>query len=120
MFGNREVCIGLSVAAKLIPLVQIMQLAPHFVKRFTGHIDTLSPALYSSPRRDDQTCSTRCDSCVEREAVSAPLQLLLTAQPANPLFLDHCGVPAGGPTRSFAYLAGDSLSRKNGFMLKVC
>ena len=54
MFGNREVCIGLSVAVKLVPLVQIMQLVRHFVKRFTGHIDTLSPALYSSPRRDDQ------------------------------------------------------------------
>jgi hypothetical protein len=96
MFGNREVCIGLRVAVKLIPLVQIMQLVPHFVKRFTGHIDTLSPALYSSPRRDDQPYSTRCDSCVEREAGSAPLRLLLTAQPANPLFplcLDHCGVP---------------------------
>jgi len=33
MFGNREVCIGLSVAAKILPLVQIMQLAAHFVKR---------------------------------------------------------------------------------------
>ena len=33
MFGNREVCIGLSVAAKILPLVQIMRLEPHFVKR---------------------------------------------------------------------------------------
>ncbi len=33
MFGNREVCIGLSVAVEIIPIVQIMQLVPHFVKR---------------------------------------------------------------------------------------
>ncbi len=45
MFGNREVFIGLGAAVKLLPLVQIMQLAPHFVKRFTGDIDTLSGAL---------------------------------------------------------------------------
>ncbi len=45
MFGNQEVCIGLNVAVKIIPLVQIMQLDRHFVKRFTGHVDTLSPAL---------------------------------------------------------------------------
>jgi hypothetical protein len=117
MFGNREVCIGLSVAVKLLPVVQIMQLVPHFVKRFTGHIDTLSPALYSSPRRDDQPCSTRSDSCVEREAGPAP-HLLLSLWPANPLFLDHCGVSpverfsACGPTWSFAYLAGDSLPQR--------
>jgi hypothetical protein len=76
------------VAVEIIPLVQMMQLVPQFVKRFTGHIDTLSPALYSSPRRDEQPCSTRSDSYVEREAGSAPLRLLLTAQPANLLFLD--------------------------------
>ena len=76
----------------MIPLVQIMQLVPQFVKRFTGHIDTLSSALYSSPRRDEQPCSTRSDTYVEREAGSAPLRLLLTAQPANPLFLDDCCV----------------------------
>ena len=79
MFGNREVCIGLSVAVEIIPLVQIMQLVAHFVKRFTGRVDTLSPALYSSPRRDDQPCSTRSDRCVEREARSALRRLLLTA-----------------------------------------
>jgi hypothetical protein len=45
MFGNREVCIGLSVAAKIIPLVQIILLEARFVKRFTGHVDMLSPAL---------------------------------------------------------------------------
>jgi hypothetical protein len=45
MFGNREVCIGLSLAVEIAPLVQIMQLAPHFVKRFTPDIDTLSRAL---------------------------------------------------------------------------
>ena len=80
------------VAVEMIPLVQIMQLVPQFVKRFTGHIDTLSSALYSSPRRDEQPCSTRSDTYVEREAGSAPLRLLLTAQPANPLFLDDCCV----------------------------
>ena len=37
MFGNREVCIGLSAAVKIPPLVQIMQLAENFVKRFTHH-----------------------------------------------------------------------------------
>jgi hypothetical protein len=84
MFGNREVCIGLSVAVKLLPMVKIMQLVQHFVKRFTGHIDTLSPALYSSPRRDDQPSSTRSDSCVEREAGSAPLRLLLTPLACDP------------------------------------
>jgi hypothetical protein len=127
MFGNREVCIGLSVAVEMIPIVQIMQLVPHFVKRFTGHIDTLSPALYSSPRRDDQPCSTRSDSCVEREAGSAPLRLLLTAQPANPLFplcLDHCGVLpvksfSGGWTNLvFSYLAGDSFAAQGSFQIK--
>jgi hypothetical protein len=45
MFGNREVCIGLSVAVEILPLVEIMQLAAHFVKRFTHDIDTLSRAL---------------------------------------------------------------------------
>jgi hypothetical protein len=45
MFGNREVCIGLSVAVETLPLVEIMQLAAHFVKRFTHDIDTLSRAL---------------------------------------------------------------------------
>jgi hypothetical protein len=78
MFGNREVCIGLSVAVKLVPLVQIMQLVSNFVKRFTCHIDTLTPPLYSSRRRDDPPCSTRCDSCVEPKAGSPSLRLLLT------------------------------------------
>jgi hypothetical protein len=109
MFGNREVCIALSVAVEIMPLVPIMQLAANFVKRFAGHVDTLTPALYSSPRRDGQPCSTRCDGCVEREAGSAPLRLLLTAWPANPLLLDY-----------FAYLAADSLSRQDGYALKVC
>jgi hypothetical protein len=30
MFGNREVCIGLSVAVEIIPTVQIMQLGGVF------------------------------------------------------------------------------------------
>ena len=30
MFGNQEVCIGLNVAVKIIPLVQIMQLESTF------------------------------------------------------------------------------------------
>jgi hypothetical protein len=45
MFGNREVCIGLNVAAEIKPLDQIILLEARFVKRFTVHIDTLSPAL---------------------------------------------------------------------------
>jgi hypothetical protein len=45
MFGNREVCIGLSVAAEIKLLDQIILLEARFVKRFRGHIDTLSPTL---------------------------------------------------------------------------
>jgi len=52
MFGNREVCIGLSVAVEILPLVEIMQSAAHFVKRFTHDIDTLSRALTACLARD--------------------------------------------------------------------
>ena len=54
MFGNREVCIGLSVAVEIKPLNRIILLEAHFVKRFTCHIDTLSPRSYSSPRCNDK------------------------------------------------------------------
>jgi hypothetical protein len=36
MFGNREVCIGLSVAVEMMPLLQIMQLESRFCQA-TSH-----------------------------------------------------------------------------------
>jgi hypothetical protein len=38
MFGNREVCIGLSVAVKILPLAQIIRLEPRFVKRLQAKL----------------------------------------------------------------------------------
>jgi hypothetical protein len=52
MFGNRKVCIGLSVAANVRPLDQIILLEEHFVKRFTGHIDRPRLALPLARARD--------------------------------------------------------------------
>jgi hypothetical protein len=55
MFGNREVCIGVSVTVKTILFVQIMQLVANFVKRFTGPIDMLVLHSYSLPSCNDQS-----------------------------------------------------------------